>query len=186
MREQDEELGVSGTFSTPGTATPIPNDVEQSSEIKPTVLEVEESRPPSNTTPSNLETDKPRNSKQLHEIESLDSDNQADTDDDNVEKDPKLQKEVDEDSGVELERELDKLFLGTKKDRPPPSNDTKPKIGAAKAKRQKKAEKQAALEADGKSSPKPHKNRKPYDPSAAIQKARGETVATGRRPTKKK
>jgi len=92
-----------------------------------------------------------------------------------------------EDSETELERGLDDLYLGRgKKDRRQPHIDNKPKIGAAKAKRQKRAEKMVALEAEGKLPPKPSKSRKPVDPSAAMQKARGETATSGRRQAKKK
>jgi len=89
------------------------------------------------------------------------------------------------DSETLLEKELDALLLGSHKDRTQPSSqETKPKIGAAKAKRQKKAEKLAALEAEGKA-PQNRKQRKAYDPVAAMQKARGETVTTGRKGKKK-
>ena len=92
-----------------------------------------------------------------------------------------------EESETELERGLDNLYLGRgKKDRRQPHIDNKPKIGAAKAKRQKRAEKVAALEAEGKLPPKPSKSRKPVDPSAAMQKARGEIATSGRRQAKKK
>ena len=92
-----------------------------------------------------------------------------------------------EGSEAELERGLDNLYLGRgKKDRRQPHIDIKPKIGAAKAKRQKRAEKVATLEAEGKLPPKPSKSRKPIDPSAAIQKARGETATSGRKQAKKK
>lgn len=93
-----------------------------------------------------------------------------------------------EDSDVELEERLDRLLIGSsrkKKERAAVGNDGQAKIGAAKAKRQKRAEKQAALEAEGKGMTKSGKNRKPYDPSAAIQKARGETTTTGKRLSKK-
>jgi len=89
------------------------------------------------------------------------------------------------DSEALLEKELDALLLGSHKDRTQPSSqETKPKMGAAKAKRQKKAEKLAALEAEGKA-PQNRKQRKAYDPVAAMQKARGETVTTGRKGKKK-
>jgi hypothetical protein len=91
------------------------------------------------------------------------------------------------DSVVEIELELDKLLLGQnrpKKNQLATGNGT-PKIGAAKAKRIKRAEKQAGLETEGKGTSKPRKTNKPFDPSAAIQKARGETVTTGKRISKK-
>lgn len=90
------------------------------------------------------------------------------------------------DTDAELDQEISKLFLGRgKKEHVQTTNDSKAKIGAAKAKRRKRAEKQAALEAEGRTAQKPNKQRKPYDPSAAVQKARGETVTTGRRSSKK-
>jgi hypothetical protein len=92
-----------------------------------------------------------------------------------------------DDSETELERKLDNLYVGhDKKDRKQPHIDNKPKIGAAKAKRQKRAEKMAALEAEGKVPPKSSKSRRPIDPSAAMQKARGETATSGRKQGKKK
>jgi hypothetical protein len=189
MREQDEELGVSDGISTQGTATPIPKEVEQPSDIEPTILEGDESSI-SSPVLSTWEKVKPRTTDDGHEVEFSDSDRpQPDVKDGEVDDDDKSLKNVGDNSEFGLEDELDKLFLAagrTKKERLPLSNDTKPKIGAAKAKRQKKAEKQAALEAEGKLPPKSHKNRKPYDPSAAIQKARGETVTTGRKSAKKK
>jgi hypothetical protein len=92
-----------------------------------------------------------------------------------------------DDSEAELERKLDNLYVGhDKKDRKQPHIDSKPKIGAAKAKRQKRAEKMAALEAEGKAPSKSSKSRRPLDPSAAMQKARGETATSGRKQGKKK
>lgn len=183
MREQDEELGVSDGISTHGAATPIP---KQSSEIEAAIPEEDDSTLSSPTRPTS-ENGNRQLTEDTHGVKPSDSENQDNAHDVDVDENTEARKD-DEESDVELKRELDRLFLGggTKKERPPPSNDTKPKVGAAKAKRQKKAEKQAALEAEGKLPPKPHKNRKPYDASAAIQKARGETVATGKRNAKKK
>jgi DnaJ homolog subfamily A member 5 len=93
----------------------------------------------------------------------------------------------DDDSETELERKLDNLYVGhDKKDRKQLHIDNKPKIGAAKAKREKRAEKMAALEAEGKAPPKSSKSRRHIDPSAAMQKARGETATSGRKQGKKK
>lgn len=92
-----------------------------------------------------------------------------------------------DDSEAELERGLDNIYLGSgKKDHKQPHIDNKPKIGAAKAKRQKRAEKMAALESEGKLPGKSSKSRKAIDPSAAMQKARGETATSGRRQARKK
>jgi DnaJ family protein A protein 5 len=103
------------------------------------------------------------------------------------EKESPTTNDPDDDSEAELERKLDNLYVGhDKKDRKQPHIDNKPKIGAAKAKRQKRAEKMAALEAEGKAPPKSSKSRRPIDPSAAMQKARGETATSGRKQGKKK
>jgi hypothetical protein len=197
MREQDETLGVSNGISTLGTTTPVPNHAEQSSEVAATIIEASENdasppAPPTSEYVKSQATEDPSSNGDAEGSlpgKNADADAPADDDDDDI--NSKIQKDVDSDSdsNIELEHELDKLFLGTgrtKKDRIQSTNDTKPKLGAAKAKRQKKAEKQAALEAEGKLLPKPLKNRKPYDPKAAMQKARGETVDAGRRTQKKK
>ena len=98
----------------------------------------------------------------------------------------RVNNDPDEDSEAELERRIDHLYLGhDKKDRTLRHIENKPKIGAAKAKRQKRAKKMAALEAEGKVPPKSSKARRPIDPSAAMQKARGETATAGRRQGKK-
>ena len=96
------------------------------------------------------------------------------------------EEQPDADSEVELEHELDNLLLGgnrRSKSREPASHNDKPKIGAAKAKRQKKADKLAALEAEGKTPTKSRKSHIP-NPTAAMQKARGETATTGRKVVK--
>ena len=192
MREQDESLGVSDGTSTHGNATPTAKHAESLPDIKSTISEIDENGV-APADPSELEVKRSRYTKEVasHQDDNLEYDKNIDfyeeNDHNNIEVNSKSQTTVDKDSEIELERELHRLFLGngwTKKE-PGLSKDSKPKIGAAKAKRQKKAEKQAALEAEGKLPPKPLKNRKPYDPSAAMQKARGETVVTGRRNTKK-
>ena len=193
MRGEDESLGISDGVSTQGNATPIAKDVDLSPGIEVSALEVDDvDMAPSAPSKSVAKTPQCTKEVSSQDVDVLESSKNTDSDEDhdreNIKLHPASQGSVDEDSEVELERELDKLFLdtgGTKKESIQ-FKEGKPKIGAAKAKRQKKAEKQAVLEAEGKLPPKPLKNRKPYDPSAAMQKARGETVATGRRNTKKK
>ena len=192
MREEDESLGVSDGISTHGSATPIAKDVELSPGIEATSPQVNE-YDIAPTVSSKSQVKRLQHTKEVssQDVDGLESSKNTDTDEDhdpeNIKVNPKSQPNVDEDSEVKLERELDKLFLGTGRTKESMQfQEGKPKIGAAKAKRQKKAEKQASLEAEGKLPPKPLKNRKPYDPSASMQKARGETVATGRRNTKKK
>jgi hypothetical protein len=177
MREEDETLGFSDAMSTQGTATPNPNAIDESvidqddelpndevsSETGHSIPEIEipdtgETPQPAPAIPQKEETD----------FNPLDERDNAGGN-----------------SDIELERELNQLFLGGKADKPIMADEGKPKMGAAKAKRQKRAEKQAALEAEGKAPPKSRTNRKQYDPSSAIQKARGETVTTGKK-TKKK
>lgn len=192
MRGEDGSLGVSDGVSTHGGATPIADDVELLHDIEVAAPEVDED----DISPSASLKSEPKAPQHLKEVSSQDVDSlksikstgsNEDHDRENIKVHPTSQANVEEDSEVELERELDKLFLGIARTKKESIlfQEGKPKIGAAKAKRQKKAEKQAALEAEGKLPPKPPKIRKPYDPSAAVQKARGETVVTGRRNAKK-
>jgi hypothetical protein len=196
MREEDENLGVSDTISTHGTATPDTNVARESVDVEPTRAEE-----PSDTDNENVEPNvpasqhSPRPSQELldrQEMEVTDSEIQTDVDSNMIDTKAtgthQQSNHTEDNSDVELERELDRLYLGPghpKQEHPQPSTEGKPKIGAAKAKRQKRAEKQAALEAEGKSPQKPRKTRKPFDSSAAVQKARGETVTTGKRAKKK-
>ena len=182
MREEDEKLGVSDGMSTEGTETPNPIPAGESFDV-----DVEDQ-------PELSEEDEPQTKNEVPHNNAKVSDSNRDSKAEDAQVDltsttngPELVDQ--EDSDAELEDELDKLFLGTgrsKSGHTQPSNADKPKIGAAKAKRQKRAEKQAALEAEGKAPPKSRKNRKHYNPSAAMQKARGETVTTGKKVSKKK
>ena len=192
MREEDKSFGVSDGISTQGSATPVAKDVGLSPDIEATAPEVDEDDiAPTASSKSEVKGCQHTKEVSSQDIDGLESSKGIESDEDhdreNIKVNPKSQINVDEDSEVELSRELDKLFLGTGRTKESIQfQEGKPKLGAAKAKRQKKAERQAALETEGKLPPKPLKNRKPYDPSAAMQKARGETVATGRRNTKKK
>jgi len=195
MRQEDENLGVSDPVSTHGTATPDASVAQKPFTTEPSkangTLDVEEESVESDVEELH-HTHRP-NTERLNAKDMDETHSESSVEIDNNRRNAK--QTVGEegfnsgggDSDVELERELDKLYLGvdhTNKQRPPPA-DGKPKIGAAKAKRQKRAEKQATLDAESRSPQKPRKSRKPFDPSAAVQKARGETVTTGRR-TKKK
>jgi hypothetical protein len=185
MREEDENLGVSDTISTHGTATPDANVARKSADAEP--ARPEGARDIDNDNVEALRPSQERMDGQ--EIDDTDSETHTDVDNNTKHTEVRDQSNhMEEASDVELERELDKLYLGPghpKNEHPQLSAEGKSKIGAAKAKRQKRAEKQAALEAEGKSPQKPRKNRKPFDPSAAVQKARGETVTTGKRAKKK-
>jgi hypothetical protein len=90
----------------------------------------------------------------------------------------------------DLSQGLNELLLGTsggRNEKLQESQNSKKKIGAAKVKRQRRAEKRAATDAaEGKSQTKPRKPSKPYDPVTVMQKARGETTITGRRVGKRK
>jgi molecular chaperone DnaK (HSP70) len=193
MREEDENLGVSDTISTHGTATPDANVARKSADAEPPHPEGAPDIDNDNVETNVQETEHTLRPSQerLDGQEIDDTDSETHTDADNNTKQTEVRdqsNQMEEASDVELERELDKLYLGPghpKNDHPQLSAEGKPKIGAAKAKRQKRAEKQAALEAEDKSPQKPRKNRKPFDPSAAVQKARGETVTTGKRAKKK-
>jgi hypothetical protein len=187
MREEDAILAVSDDTATQGIVTPDLGNFRSSSEVESTLVLTKQD----NTCQSDSKTldgDQDRFST-LNDIQTdvnaLESNSVSNIGIHDVK--TNLGKEDGEiDTDVELDREISKLLLSLgKKERVQTINDTKPKIGAAKAKRQKKAEKQAALEAEGKANLKPHKSRKPYDPSAAVQKARGETATTGRRGSKK-
>jgi hypothetical protein len=98
--------------------------------------------------------------------------------------------ETESEDSEEIQHQLDKLFQGSsraKKERQADvDQDRTPKVGAAKAKRLKRAEKQAALEAEGGGNAKTRKSNRPYDAGGAIQKARGETATTGKRISKKR
>lgn len=192
MREEDESLGVSDTLSAQGTDTPISKYAEDGFETQTPVhgnIDSENHQPPlpgnevqsgTDIVYDNIEaldfgTDVP-DDMHLHSASAKPTH-------------PNAASEDPEDPDADLKHELDKLYLSTgraKKDRTQHVNESKSNIGAAKAKRLKRAEKQAALEADGKTPPKPRKNPRPYDPGAAIQKARGETVTTGKKVSTKK
>jgi hypothetical protein len=189
MREEDEILGVSDGISTQGTATPNAKDptIHPKEDNQHDVFE--SGRDDSNNIDSVVDE------KELDTKEDLAGHTEPaiEEDEENVlGTDVKSQPDKPDDSAassdVELEREINQLFLGSngEKTRAHESEQGKPKIGAAKAKRQKRAEKQAALEAEGKAPPRSRGNRKVYDPSAAMQKARGETVTSGRKTVKKK
>jgi len=195
MREEDESLGVSDAVSTHGTATPDTNISRKPVDIEPSdvdgTLDLEDGSLEPDVEESQYTR---RRSEERHNSNDMDrtrSENLTDRENNMTStKQTAVGYQSNDEEGnsdVELEREIDKLHLGldyTSKAHPVPA-DGKPKIGAAKAKRQKRAEKQAALDAEGRSQHKPRNSRKPFDPSAAVQKARGETVTTGRR-TKKK
>jgi DnaJ homolog subfamily A member 5 len=199
MREEDFALGVSDGVSTAGTATPNIHKNRDSFDIDPDVTEeLEEERNFVDLDETALEKEETLEHEKTHPAEKTAIEQEeglknsiSNTAATSTPPESKPQTTAtdensasDTDSEVSLERDLDALFLG-KKDHPqPPSQDQKPKIGAAKAKRQKKAEKLAALEAEGKIPPK-RKARQVYDPVAAMQKARGETVTTGRKGKKK-
>lgn len=195
MREEDESLGVSDAISTHGTATPDANLARKPADIEltdagETLDLVEESLEPEIEKPQYTRrgSEERQNSK---DMDGTQSENLTDEENEMTSTKQALEGNLsDHDEGssdVGLEHEIDKVYLGldhSNKTHPVPT-DGKPKIGAAKAKRQKRAEKQAALDAEGRSQQKPRNSRKSFDPSAAVQKARGETVTTGRR-TKKK
>jgi DnaJ homolog subfamily A member 5 len=195
MREEDENLGVSDAVSTHGTATPDTHIARKSADAEPDDvnetpdLEEEFVEPVVEESPYTHRRSEERQNTQ--DIDGAHSENRTDGENEMTStKQTVAGDQSDHDEGnsdVELEREIDKLYLGldhTNKAHPVPT-DGKPKIGAAKAKRQKRAEKQAAIDAESRSQQKPRNNRKPFDPSAAVQKARGETVTTGRRAKKK-
>jgi DnaJ homolog subfamily A member 5 len=190
MREEDFALGVSDGMSTVGTATPITKEEKDAVDELPEDIGVEFDD--GVVVPDILDEAPEANSESEPEkdpapIASVEEAHESDTDDDAREEDPEKSKDTDDVHSQEdgLEKAIENLLLGGK-DRTQTSQESKPKIGAAKAKRQKRAEKQAALEAEGKAPPKSRKPRKPYDPAAAIQKARGETVSTGKKNGKKK
>jgi hypothetical protein len=198
MRAEDFALGVSDGVSTAGTATPNlkhngdSHDVDETDEEEDVHQDfvyldeiVDEEEPVDSKEKSTEDVAE----KTL--VDGAEEELPSDKPDETLEKQtpPKPVPTDDEssasDSEALLEKELDALLLGSHKDRTQPSSqETKPKIGAAKAKRQKKAEKLAALESEGKA-PQNRKQRKAYDPVAAMQKARGETVTTGRKGKKK-
>jgi DnaJ family protein A protein 5 len=201
MREEDFALGVSDGVSTAGTATPnikqrgdsFDLDVSEEEEAAETHQDfvyldevinedqpvdsaetLQEPKPEETPIQDAQDEISPAKPQDPADKDSLPNPTPTDKDDSSA-----------SDSEASLEKELDALFLGSKDRAPRPhSQDSKPKIGAAKAKRQKKAEKLAALEAEGKAPPK-GKQRKAYDPVAAMQKARGETVTTGKKGKKK-
>jgi hypothetical protein len=195
MREEDENLGVSDAISTHGTATPDANLARKTVDIELTDASetldlVEDSVDPEREKSqyTHRGSEERQNSK---DMDGTQSENLTDEENEMTSTKETLEgNQSDHDEGssdIELEHEIDKLYLShdhSNKTHPVPT-DGKPKIGAAKAKRQKRAEKQAALDAEGRSQQKSKNTRKPFDPSAAVQKARGETVTTGRR-TKKK
>jgi hypothetical protein len=187
MREEDEILGVSDEISTRGTATPNAKD--------PTIDPEEDSQQDlfengrvSDNIDSVFDEKEPDTKANLagHTERATEEEDESNASDDDVKPQPEKADTAVASSDVELEREINQLFLGSKGEKTHGSEEGKPKIGAAKAKRRKRAEKQAALEAEGKAPSKSRGNRKVYDPSAAMQKARGETVTTGRKSVKKK
>ena len=195
MFEEDENLGVSDALSTNGMATPDTDFVQRAVDVdRPHNEETfdldEESVDPKvqGTQHTVQPTQEPLDGR---DIEAANSERLSNADDIvNANQTGRENRVNDAEpiSDVELERELNKLYLGVShiqnEHQQSPANG-KPKIGAAKAKRLKRAENRAALEAGDRTPQKPMKNRKPFDPSEAVQKARGETVTTGRR-TKKK
>ena len=197
MREEDETLGVSDGISTHGTGTPSRKEAETFDDKS---LKANEHDDFAINAVSPDIVDSLSAANELSDIEEVNLRGQSESiipeKDENKEPVSALKLSPDgttdtvADSDVELEHELNQLFLGTprgaKAEQPHGSNEGKPKVGAAKAKRQKRAEKQAAMEAEGKAPPKPRGSRKTYDPSVAIQKARGETATTGRKTVKKK
>lgn len=181
MRMEDEAFNVSDGLSTPGTATPVaePHESENRSTNMENDLNGEghecrdqrqENVASTNSNPqSTIEIQDPASPPGSTKSE---SDNEASVD-----------------SDKELEQELADLLIGSgkgKKGREEASHDGQKKIGAAKAKRQKKAEKLAALEAEGNAPAKPRKGKKIYDSTVAMQKARGETAKTGKKASKRK
>ena len=194
MREEDFALGVSDGVSTAGTATPnIPKN-RDSFDIDPDFAEELEEEQEFVYLDETVPEEEITTGTEENPLGPIIQQPKEDATNPSPDPSPKAPPqnpshaaaETDSsasESEASLEKELDALFLG-KKDRQQPTQDPKPKLGAAKAKRQKKAEKLAALEAEGKAPPK-RKARKVYDPVAAMQKARGETVTTGRKGKKK-
>jgi hypothetical protein len=185
MREEDFALGVSDGMSTVGTATPVAKDENKVEE--PEGIEIDLDEDP-------IIVDEARNVKEESEPEevlvpsaaAVEDGIETSNEDEHDEKETGTKSDdTSKDSDEDLEKGIEDLLLDGKKPRTQAAQEAKPKIGAAKAKRLKRAEKQAALEAEGKAPPKNRKPRKPYDPAAAIQKARGETVSTGKKGGKK-
>lgn len=198
MRAEDFALGVSDGVSTAGTATPNlrhngdsydVNETNEEEDVHQDFVYLDEIVDEEEPIDSKEKSTEDVAEKTL--VDDGEEDLPSDKPDETLEKQtppnpiPTDDESSASDSETLLEKELDALLLGSHKDRTQPSSqETKPKIGAAKAKRQKKAEKLAALEAEGKA-PQNRKQRKAYDPVAAMQKARGETVTTGRKGKKK-
>jgi hypothetical protein len=175
MREEDEILGFSDGISTQETETPSTHDADSLKDAATGAAVSGIDNPADN---ERLDSENKHHDTQLEPFEE-EGNNIPDTIHNQLPDENRR-------SDAELERELNQLFLGTRNDRTNGASEGKQKLGAAKAKRQKRAEKQAVLEAEGKGPSKSKGPRKAYDPSAAIQKARGETVTTGRKSVKKK
>lgn len=180
MREEDASLANSDDLTTSHPATPLVLNSDEE--------EVDGVHHDASDTREELESlqESPQAGKSFNK-DSRGSENESIEGDGNEDHRVHINEDPGEDSEADLERGLDNLYLGRgKKDRRQPHIDNGPKIGAAKAKRQKRAEKLATLEAEGKASAKSSKSRKPFDPTAAMQKARGETATSGRRQARKK
>jgi len=191
MRDEDESLGMSDGLSTQGTDTPLTKEEPLPAEMfKIPVYKVE---PDEEEEEVEMQAEEEEDVEEKNEARDENDEDQDDPGENEPQTDGKTLKATEtkddqESSDAELQKDLDNLFLGSNRNktgRSQQNSDGKPKLGAAKAKRQKKAEKLAALEAEGKAPPKPKKSRQPYDPAAAIAKARGETVTTGRKIKKK-
>ena len=194
MKLEDEVLGVSEILSTNGTSTPAAapsldtsgpqindEDLYNDDNLKDTADSINATNP----IQYDSERSESGNGNEKSNYNALPNAQKND-----LESDPETVSGSEVESGPEdeLSSGLNNLLLGSgrgRKGREQVSHEGKKKIGAAKAKRQKKAEKGAALEAEGKAHSKPRKPQKPYDPIAAIQKARGETTTAGRRGKKK-
>ena len=191
MREEDESLGMSDGLSTQGTDTPLTKEEPLPAEmfkIHVHKVDLDDDEDEVDTPAEEEEELKEKN--EAREEKAQDQDHPSDGELEMDEKPSKGHETKDDldSSDAELQKDLDNLFLGSNRNntgRSQQNSEGKPKIGAAKAKRQKRAEKQAALEAEGKVPSKSKKSRQPYDPAAAIAKARGETVTTGRKIKKK-
>jgi len=184
MRMEDETFNVSDGLSTQGTATPVAEP--HGSENRSTNMENDLNGEGHNCGDQRQENVASRNSDPQSALEVEETQEPAPPPDSTK---SESDTEASVDSDKELEQELADLLIGSgkgKKGREETSHDGQKKIGAAKAKRQKKAEKLAALEAEGKAPAKPRKGQKLYDSTVAMQKARGETAKTGKKASKRK
>jgi hypothetical protein len=190
MKKEDELLGFSEDVAPPTMETPLDTPVKSISDVgiisddeilSRTVLK-------SHASNSTSAVKDPYHTEGLRQEEAFEEDDGIDEQVLGVAEWQDHLPETTGDSGTQLERELDKLLLGAgrrKKGRDQPPHDVKPNVGAAKAKRLKRAEKLAALAPENAPSNRPRKKDDP-NPAAVMQKARGETTTTGKKPAKKR